>query len=374
LAVVETSAGDLWIAGNRGVWRVPRAVRGLPQHAPSIALVRAQVDADAYRPQAAIELQPDEHRLELEFAALSFRDRSLLRYRSRIGDEGQWSAPSSDSRLQFAALEPGAYRAQMSASLDGEHWSEPPAAVDFRVLPPWYRTVWARILFALAALALLALIYRLRVASLLRVESERTRIAMDLHDEIGAGLGSIGMLAGAAARTRTDAVEQQRIVREIAEVSNLLGSGLRSLVWSLRSSKAGATELGEQIADHARRMFPGEEPRLSMRLPGHDAALPLTPEVRRHVLLFALEALHNISRHAHANQVNLHLDATTDGGLRLSIEDDGRGFDTGNDAPGTGLASMRRRALAIRAAFDISSTPGSGTRVTLTRARDPRHA
>ena len=369
LSVAETAAGDLWVAGNRGVWRVPRAVRGLPQRAPPIKLVHVQVDADTYRSQAAIELQPDDHRLELEFAALSFRDRSLLQYRSRIGDEGEWSAPSHDAHLQFAALEPGVYRAEMSASLDGEHWSDPPAAVDFNVLPAWYRTLWARLLFGIAALALLALIYRLRVAALLRVESERTRIAMDLHDEIGAGLGSIGMLAGAAARTHSDSVEQQRIVREIAEVSNLLGSGLRSLVWSLRSGKAGLAELGEQIADHARRLFPGDEPQLSLRLPTTAQTLALAPQVRRHVLLFVLEALHNVSRHAHAHQVHVSLDATADQGFVLHIEDDGRGFDISRDATGTGLESMHRRANAIDAGLDITSVSGGGTCITLIHPR-----
>lgn len=374
LDVVETSSGDLWIAGNRGVWRVLHAVRGLPTQAPSIVLVHAQIDADARPPAAAIELRPQDHRLELEFAALSFRDPSLLRYRWRLGVEGAWSAPVRDPHLQFAALEPGAYHAVMSASLDGVHWSASPATVEFTVLPPWYRTVWARIAFAVATIGLLAWMYRLRVAALLRVESERTRIAMDLHDEIGAGLGSIGMLAGAAARTRADAEEQQRIVREIGDVSNLLGSGLRSLVWSLRSSKAGVGELGEQIADHARRLFPGREPQLTIRLPGADATLPLAPQERRHLLLFALEALHNVSRHAHANRVNVSLEAMAQSGLRLLIEDDGRGFDSKHDARGTGLASMRRRAAAIHAEFDLASAPGNGTRIALTYPAPPRHA
>ena len=361
---LETAEGDLWTSGFHGIWRVPKAVRSQALGIPKTVLVRSQVDAELRDPGAPLQLKPGDRRLELEFASLSYRDRNLLRYRSRIGGEGDWSLPMRDPRLQFAALEPGGYRVEMSASLDGEHWSDPPASVEFSVLPPWYRTGWAQTLFGLAALALLVLIYRLRVAALLRVESERTRIALDLHDEIGAGLGSIGMLAGAAART--DAAEQTRIVREIGSVAGLLSNGLRSLVWSLRSGKAGLAELGEQIADHARRLFPDEEPRLSLKLstPAQEISLPV--EVRQHVLLFALEALHNASRHARARSVEVRLQANVGKGFSLGIRDDGIGFDPRRDTPGNGIESMRRRAKAIGARFDIASAAAAGTQIELT--------
>lgn len=360
----ESANGDLWIAGNRGIWRVPKAVRAGPGHAPRVAAVRAGIDAVERRFDAMIEVPASAHRLELEFAALSFRDRSLLRYRSRLSGQDEWSAPSRSPVLQFAALEPGAYRAEMAASLDGIRWSDSPATFEFRMLPPWYRTWWAWLLFGLAAVAALTWIYRLRVAALLRVERERTRIAMDLHDELGSGLGSIGMLAGVAAREGLDAAEQRRLMREVANLSGLLGSGLRSLVWSLRSGRAGLVELGAQIADHARRLFPGESPRLTVELPDVASDRPLAPELRRHVLLLALEALHNVARHAGAGNVTLILQVK-DAGLQLTVEDDGRGFDPSAGSPGAGLESMRRRATSIGARLAVTSRPGCGTRIVL---------
>jgi len=208
----------------------------------------------------------------------------------------------------------------------------------------------------------------LRVAALLRVERERTRIAMDLHDELGSGLGSIGMLAGVAARDDVDNAEARQLVREIADLSGLLGSGLRSLVWSLRSGRAGIGELGSQIADHARRLFPGDVPRLAVNLPQQQpSSAPLAPDLRRHVLLFALEALHNVARHAHAKHVSLTLEPVGDDGLRLAIEDDGGGFDPDAASRGTGLESMRRRAAAIAATMRVDTARGQGTRIALER-------
>jgi len=91
----------------------------------------------------------------------------------------------------------------------------------------------------------------------------------------------------------------------------------------------------------------------------------LAPEQRRHILLLALEALHNVARHAGALNVELILEATPTGGLHLTVADDGRGFDPAQESTGAGLESMRRRAAAIGARLDIASTPYRGTRVVL---------
>lgn len=370
MRVWETEKGDLWVAGNRGVWRIPAAARAVPASAPPIRRIHARIDGEDQLSAAALALQPAAHRLDLEFAALSFRDRTLLRFRSRLAGSrvkgfGDWSKPSRDPLLQFAALEPGTYRAEMAASLDGEHWSEPAAVVDFRVLPPWYRTWWSRLLLLALVIALAAWIYRVRVAALLRVERERTRIAMDLHDELGTGLGSIGVLAGVAAREDVEAGERRRLAGEIVGLSSLLGSGLRSLVWSLRSGRAGLSELGAQIADHARRLFPDDTQQLIVKLPIDARDEPLPVELCRNVLLLTLEALHNVVRHSGARHVELMLQSTAGGGLRLSIADDGCGFDPAQATRGAGLESMRRRAAAIGASFMVESAPGRGTRIVL---------
>ena len=102
--------------------------------------------------------------------------------------------------------------------------------------------------------------------------------------------------------------------------------------------------------------------------------LPLPVDVRRQVLLFALEALHNVSRHARARSVRVRLQANAGRGFTLSVRDDGIGFDLHQDTPGNGLESMRRRAKAIGARLDIASSPGLGTEVELTWPDASRHA
>jgi len=103
---------------------------------------------------------------------------------------------------------------------------------------------------------------------------------------------------------------------------------------------------------------------LKLSTPAQEISLPV--EVRRHVLLFALEALHNASRHARARSVEVRLQANAGKGFSLGIRDDGIGFDPRRDTPGNGIESMRRRAKAIGARLDIASAAGAGTEIELT--------
>lgn len=360
---VETPRGDLWI-NSGGVYRIPAAARTQPTVVPRIEPVSAKIDGVSQGTlDAPLHVGVEQHNIELEFSALTFRDRNLLRYRWRVHDTDDWSAARDDARLQLIDLAHGEYQAQMQASLDGEHWSAP-AAIDFVVATPWYRTPWANAMFVLLGMAMLAWAYRLRIASILRIERERTRIAMDLHDDIGSGLGAIGMLASMAARSETASEERQRAAMQIAQTTSLLGGGLRTLVWSMKVGQANLAGLATQLADHARRLFADSNPRLSVALPHNYPEGVVAPDVRRHVLLIALEALHNAARHAKANRVSVRLAPDGERWL-LEIADDGIGFDPTTQSGGNGLDSMRRRARLIGAELEFESMPATGTNVRL---------
>lgn len=363
VAAVENGDGDLWLAGGRGVWRVPAEAREAPTRAPAVLLVAASVDSRQRDPAQSIQMQPDEMQLQLEFAALTYRDRSLLRFRSRRAGDRPWSLPTPHPVLLLVDTPPGSYQLEMQASLDGVHWS-PSAIAKFKVLPPWYQRGWAYMLFVATAGLLVFLLYRWRVRMLLRVERERSRIAMDLHDELGASLGSIGMLASVAARSDSGSGRQRQLIDDIQSTAESLGSSLRSLVWSMRAERAGLGELAAKVVDGAHRLFPGSTPRLTIHLPQRYPPRTMPVAVRRHVLLIVLEALHNAAAHAGAGDVELTL-CQAGARWRFEIHDDGCGFDPGIPNHGTGMHSMRDRARQIDAKLSVEIRPGAGCRITL---------
>jgi signal transduction histidine kinase/ligand-binding sensor domain-containing protein len=367
----EDPDGRLWLATLAGLVEVPPEARRASVPAPPIELVEVRVDGERRPLDRMIHLPWKQNRLEIRFAALSFRDRSRLRYQVRLHAGDPWR-DSAEPTFRFVDLSPGSYEAQVRASLDGRTWTEAPAMVRFDVAPPWWRTPWAIASFA-ALLSMLALgLHRIRVATLVRLERQRLRIARDLHDEMGSGLGSIGILASLAADERVDDSRRREITRRIGETAGELGSALGELVQSLHVSADTLQAFAERLVARARRLVPGDDPILTLSFPDAWPDVRLPPDTQRELQAIAVEALHNAARHARARTIELGL-AREGAGWRLWVRDDGRGIGPGPFPKGHGLENMRARAATMDAAFSLSDEPDGGTRVdvcfTAPRAR-----
>jgi len=260
---------------------------------------------------------------------------------------------------------PGHYHAEVGATLDGERWSPVSAAFGFVVDRPWYLRAWA--LGALGACILSAgyAAYRLRLAVHLRLERQRARIAMDLHDEMGSALGAIGILAGVATQPSLADVERCKLAAQIADTAEGLGEVLGDIVWSLHEGSAKLDALFAHLRERAGRLFPGATTTLVIDAPEPVPGVPLSVPVCGQVQRIALEALHNAARHAGARRIVLGLAPAGGRRWRLSVEDDGVGLPTARATRGLGLTSMRRRARELGAELELESSAAGGTRVAL---------
>lgn len=363
--VLEEEDGTLWLTTDHGLVRVPAATRFASLSPPPVALVEARVDTVSVPLDRALRLPSRSNRLELRFAALSFRDPALIRYQVRLSTDGAWQDTRGQPFFRWVDLPAGRYHAEVRASLDGSNWTAAPAAFRFTVDPPWFRRPWAIAGFLVAAGALAFAWYRARIAHLVGLERQRTRIAMDLHDELGSGLGSIGILSGVL--TAAEGVDRAQVSREIAQTAEELGSALSDIVWALDPRADTLQQLAARLAEHGTRLFAGDAVEFTTRFPQAWPATRLPPAVRRTVLLVGLEALHNAARHAAARHVTLSLEPRA-GAWDLAVSDDGRGLPKGtlaHQGPGLGLPSMRQRAADIGGEITWHHPPGGGTVVRL---------
>ncbi len=365
----EDRDGDVWLATNRGVVHVPAAVRFATPPVPPVALVEGRVDGHSVALSRRLVLSHDQNRLELSFAALSFRDRTDLRHQVRLGPDRPWSESSGASSFRWVDLPAGTYHAEYRASNDGRTWSAHPVGFSFEVRPPWYATGWFLALLAVAATGLIALVHRARVGYLLGLEEQRTRIAMDLHDHVGSGLASVGILSGVMAEGRLEDEERRRTAAEIAEVAEDLGHSLSDIVWSLDPQTATMEELASRLAEHGERLFAADEPLFMARFPERWPATRSSVMVRRNVLLIGLEALHNAARHAGARHVVLSLGSHERGTWEMAVRDDGAGIGLAaaalSSGSGRGLEGMARRAEAMGARLEVGPAEDGGTLLTL---------
>jgi signal transduction histidine kinase len=362
----EDPDGTVWFATDAGLMKVTSEVRRTRPKPPLVALIEASADGHSLPAGGTADLPYRRNRLELRFAALSYRDPMAIRYRHRLRDDEPWSEPTTSSLFRFVDLAPGKYRVAVEASVDGKEWSPAPAGVAFRVLKPWYLQPAFFAAAAASLAAALALLYRMRVRSLLRLERQRTRIAMDLHDEVGSGLGTISVLAGLVAQQEVAPEKRHEFASRIASVSRELSQALGDIVWSLRPGSGTLDAAWNQIVDRARPLFASGAPSLEIDAPAGVPPLPLSVVARRALFLIAVEALHNAARHSGATRVTLRL-AHAGSEWILSVEDDGRGMSTTptTGRRGLGLDGMRARAAEMRASIAWEQREREGTRVTL---------
>jgi two-component system sensor histidine kinase UhpB len=191
-------------------------------------------------------------------------------------------------------------------------------------------------------------------------ESERRRIARELHDEVGQVLTAVllqldRLQRNVGERHRDEVQDTREALRGTLEEVRAIAARLRPEALDdlgLNSALAALTN------DVARRAGARVERSLSPVEP------PLSPEQELVVYRVAQEALTNAVRHSGARCLWLTL-AADNGAVELTVRDDGAGFDPEAAAGGAGLRGMRERAVLIDARLDVSSTPGDGTIVRL---------
>jgi signal transduction histidine kinase len=250
------------------------------------------------------------------------------------------------------------------AAPEGSAWNEAGgASFAFRVEPYFYQTWW---FFALCAVAVGSVAWtghRYRLERVLEMERVRMRIASDLHDDIGSSLSQIAILSEVArARVPGDGPVVEPLER-IATLSRESVDAMGEIVWAIDPHRDAPTDLTQRMRRLANDLLLARG--MELRFNASDAPkVHLHADLRREVFLIFKEALHNVLRHGNATSVEVDV-TVSPRDLRLVVQDDGRGFDTQAAPDGHGLRSMRQRAQSLGGVLDLTSAPGSGTRLEL---------
>jgi len=360
---------------------------------PSVFITRIQMDdrgvaayggvvpasvPDLARPPAALRLPPGHRRLQFDFTALNFHAPEGIRFLFQLeGFDNRWIDAGTQRSASYSRLPPGRYVFRVKARGGDREWNERGAAVALVVTP----FLWQRWWFQLAALAAFTLVValvvryvshhrlRLKLRALQQrtaLEEERSRIARDLHDDLGSRLTSMVLLNELAVQGR---VPQEKAVTHAREISSAARSIIQSLdetVWAVNPRNDALPHLINYIGQYAANFLQLANVRCRLDLPDRPPDRTVSAEVRHNLFLTVKEALNNAVRHGRPSEVRLRV-TVTDRELKLEVEDDGRGFARPPDDPSAdGLRNMRGRMEAIGGQFQIESTPGVGTRVVLT--------
>lgn len=190
-------------------------------------------------------------------------------------------------------------------------------------------------------------------------ESERLRVAQELHDEVGQAL--TGILLGLARVSRDAPLELASPLEQLLETTRASIDDVRLIAQRLRPEPLEDLGLAGALLALSRRLREPSDLRINCRIPTDLA--PQAPERELVIYRVAQEATTNAIRHAHAASIDITLHASGDR-LTLSVRDDGRGMRDGH-REGGGMRGMRERASLVGGAVQITSAPRAGTEVCL---------
>ena len=191
-------------------------------------------------------------------------------------------------------------------------------------------------------------------------EEERRRFARDLHDEVNQSLTAILLRLEALNRSAPPGLE-----RELHELKRLVNQAMDELLRLARQLRPSALDdhgLTSAIVSQVRRFASQTGIRADIKTSGTPRELESDQEIA--VYRFAQEALSNVAQHAGASHVEVDFSANGHG-LELRVRDDGRGFSPETTRDGVGLSGIAERARMVGARFEVESSPGNGTALTL---------
>jgi signal transduction histidine kinase len=244
------------------------------------------------------------------------------------------------------------------------------------VRPPFYAATWFRLLGAVLLIAALLggvryFSWRKMQRELQRLErhravaEERTRLARDLHDEMGSRFTQISLLAGRALHSAPADESVREPIRNINGAVKELASALEEIVWAANPLHDTLEGFSNYLSQYTGAVLRDAGLRCRLDIPTTLPPRTLPSGLRHRLMMAVKEALNNALKHAHATEVCVRLEL--DGArLLLTVSDDGDGFDPVTVKRGNGLDHLQRRMEEVGGTCGVESRLASGTCVRLT--------
>ena len=371
----KTYDGRLLFVSRKGLVIADPSRQTRTRQGPRVHIEKLLVDNKATTPDAA-RLPSATRKLEFHFTAPTFVSPEKVRFRYRLAPfESEWNDAGTQRSATYSQLKPGQYRFEVMAANSDLAWSSAAATMPIVVVPAWWETWWARTLGFVTGATLLALAVRywshqrlkarlLELEATRRIDLERSRIARDLHDGLGASLTQIGMMAEELAEDVSEPDEMKSYSVRLAGRVRGIARDLDAAVWTVSPQHDTLAALSSYICQYAIEYFRDSPVRCRVHVAPDIPEQPLSPDARHHLFLTAKEVMNNALKHSGASHLDLEI-RVADGNFRLGFRDDGHGFPEGAENTGRhGLQNIRERVMELGGTVEIQSS-AQGTDITV---------
>jgi signal transduction histidine kinase/ligand-binding sensor domain-containing protein len=372
----KSNDGRLWFNVPDGIavvdpGRLPR--NSIP---PPVKIEGIVADHAAFAPGSNVKLPALTRDLQIDYTAFSFVAPEKVRFRYKLeGFDPDWKDVGGRRQALYTNLPPDKYRFRVMACNNDGVWNTAGASFGFWIQPAFYQTLWFKVGCIASIAVLLWMFYRLRVrqiAARLRVGyearlGERARISRELHDNLLQNITGFALQLDGLGKIVTAPESAKDRLQDLRGQAEQWMHDAREAVWDLRSAPdLEEHDLPDAVLEAVRQATRGKEVQYNLTVAGKRRAAP--PKVQEQLLRIAQEATRNAVRHGQAKEITTHIAYMDADRIRVSICDDGCGFNLEEASRKTGhcgLASMRERAEQIGGNLRISTAPGQGTEIEI---------
>jgi ligand-binding sensor domain-containing protein/two-component sensor histidine kinase len=303
--------------------------------------------------------------IEIELSAIDFlNDPSNILLYQLDGWDKNWKELNRSTVVRYEQLPAGDYLFKTKV-INTEGVESPETILHFEVIPPFYRSWWFILLSILAVGIILYVSYHYRMQKALEMEKLRTRIATDLHDDIGATLSSISMYSQAVKNLLKEKNTQlENVLDKMAENSREMVTSISDIVWAINPDNDDGKKLIQRMENYATDICVVKNIMLHFEADEKISTAILPLEHRKNIYLIFKEALNNAVKYSDAQNIWVKF-IIQQKQLSLTVQDDGIGFNEKLVKKGNGLKNLQMRAREIKGMVTIKPVEDEGTTILL---------
>ena len=312
-----------------------------------------------------ITLSYKDNYFSFEFASLDYSTPDRNRYAYMLeGLDGDWTQSGTRHFAGYTHVDAGRYVFRVKGTNGDGVWNEEDTSIRIIITPPFWETWWFITLLVLAIGGTIAFVITNRVRQLLAIERLRSKIAADLHDDIGAGLTEISIM-GEVITQKLPHEARQMVLQETEKIGTTargLVSSMSDIVWLVNPRRDSLYDLVSRLGDSFKETLNALNIQFRTENLESLKSIRLKMEYRQHLLLIFKEAINNSLKYSGCTEISLKV-SLKGKKLDMRLVDDGTGFDVQDIQTGNGLKNMEDRASSIGGSLTIRSSANEGTEV-----------
>jgi len=367
-AMVVDSANNVSFGCRGAIYTFNPAAIVKNEAPPEVSITDLRVFDKDYtiRKGEGVELNYNQNYFTFEFVGLNYTQSRLNKYAYKMaGLDKKWNNAGTRRYVSYANLEEGTYTFYVRACNNEGVWNNIPAKLTLIINPPFWHRWWFYTICALLIASSIYLLYWYNMNQLKMRLRLRNKIARDLHDDIGSTLSGINIFSKIALqKLRRDEAGSTELLEKISDRSEKTMDALSDIVWSISTKNDNIDNFLVKAREYLAEILEPQGIKYILQADDDTSHLKLGMEERKELYLIFKEAICNASKYAECSRVFIYLEKEKDV-FKLTIRDDGRGFDTTAISHGNGLMNMQHRAEKINAKLEIKSKPNEGTAIFL---------